>query len=107
MGIQDHFNRFADTTEKGVSHASFFVGCVIVVAVWALSGPVFGFNETWQLIINTGTTIVTFLLVALLQNTQARFEDSVNARLTAILEHLNIQDPCNDEGQKPDESADH
>lgn len=101
MGAQRRFNQFADKTEKGVSHASFFCACVVVVVIWAFSGPVFHFNETWQLIINTGTTIVTFLLVALLQNTQARFENAVNARLNAILEHLGIDDPCNDEGQSP------
>lgn len=102
MSAQERFDRFADTTEKGVSHAAFFAGCVLVVLVWAGTGPIFKFNETWQLIINTGTTIVTFLLVALLQNTQARFEDAVNARLCAILAHLEAEDPVKDRGQVVD-----
>jgi low affinity Fe/Cu permease len=95
------FDRFADRVEKLVAHAGFFSFCVIVVVVWF---PTLFFLDvnTSQLIVNTLTTIVTFLLVALLQNTQERFERAQNTRWCALFEHLEISDPVDDEGQKGD-----
>ena len=58
---------------------------VLIVALWALSGPVFGFSDTWQLIINTGTTIVTFLMVFLIQNTQNRDGAAIQAKLDELI----------------------
>lgn len=104
MNNREHrsfFDRAADRAERVVGHAAFFGACVLVVALWLPSYFVVGTLDTWQLIINTLTTIVTFLLVALLQNTQERFERSVNARLQAILDHLDDGDPVKDEGQRP------
>jgi low affinity Fe/Cu permease len=95
------FDKFADKIEKVVGHAGFFTVCVLLVVVWLPSYFVVGSMDTWQLIINTLTTIITFLLVALLQNTQERFERSVNARLQAILEKMGAEDPVKDEGQTP------
>jgi low affinity Fe/Cu permease len=86
------FDRFADWTEGQVARAGFFALCLLSVCSWAVTGPLFGFGSTWQLVVNTGTTIVTFLLVALLQNTQKRFEDAVNLKLDAILEALGRDD---------------
>lgn len=81
------FDRFATATAAWVSKARFFVGCVLIVVIWA---PTFVLLDldTWQLIINTLTTIITFLLVALLQNTQTRADDAVQQKLNAIADAL-------------------
>lgn len=71
-----------------MSRAGFFCFCVLVIIIWAPSFFVFKNIDTWQLIINTLTTIITFLLVALLQNTQQRFEDATNEKLNAIAKSL-------------------
>lgn len=95
------FDRFADKIATFTGHAWFFFGCLIMVIVWAPSYFLVKSMDTWQLIINTLTTIVTFLLVALLQNTQERFEKAVNARLQEIIDKLDgASDPVDDEGQK-------
>lgn len=89
--VQDQrgpFDTFADKASVYTAKSFFFVGCVLVVLVWAATGPIFKFNETWQLIINTGTTIVTFLLVALFQNAQQRFENTMNKKTNAIADAL-------------------
>lgn len=78
------FDRFADKGSKAVARAPFFAGCVLLVVVWAPSILLIRNIDTWQLVINTVTTIVTFLLVALLQNTQARNERAVNHKLDAM-----------------------
>lgn len=96
--IGQWFNSFADWWADFVASAFFFGFCVLLVLVWAPSLPLFGSVDTWQLIINTATTIITFLLVALLHNTQHRFENAVNARLQAIIDKLGIEDPVDDEG---------
>jgi low affinity Fe/Cu permease len=82
------FDRFADGVGRMTSRAAFFVFCLLLVLVWAPSYFVFGSVDTWQLIINTITTIVTFLLVALLQNTQKRSDDAVQQKLNAIAQAL-------------------
>lgn len=82
------FDRFASSASTHVSRAWFFALCVLLVVVWAPSLPLFGSVDTWQLVINTLTTIVTFLLVALLQNSQERFELTVNRKLDALLRAL-------------------
>ncbi|WP_217569419.1 low affinity iron permease family protein [Mesorhizobium sp. GbtcB19] len=62
-----------------------FATCVLIVVVWAASGPIFGFSDTWQLVINTGTTIVTFLMVFLIQNTQNRDGAAIQAKLDELI----------------------
>lgn len=62
-----------------------FVACVAVVVAWAVSGPFFGFSDTWQLVINTGTTIITFLMVFLIQNTQNRDGAAIQAKLDELI----------------------
>ena len=62
-----------------------FILAVGVVALWALSGPLFGFSDTWQLVINTGTTIVTFLMVFLIQNTQNRDTEAIQLKLDELI----------------------
>jgi hypothetical protein len=82
------FDRFASTAASFVSRAWFFALCVLLILVWAPSYFAFGNVDTWQLVINTATTIVTFLLVALLQNTQSRANDAVQHKLNAIADGL-------------------
>ncbi len=82
------FDRFATRASAFVSRAWFFVLCLLLVLLWAPSILLFGNVDTWQLIINTVTTIVTFLLVALLQNTQKRADDAVQHKLNAIADAL-------------------
>ncbi|WP_278261927.1 low affinity iron permease family protein [Nocardia sp. AG03] len=82
------FDRFASVASTFASKAWFFAACLALVLVWAPSVFVFPSVDTWQLVINTATTIVTFLLVALLQNTQARSDDAIQQKLNAIAEGL-------------------
>lgn len=85
---QGFFDRFATRASTFVSRGPFFAGCVLMVLVWAPSYFLFGTVDTWQLVINTATTIVTFLMVAVLQNSQARFENATNKKLNAIADAL-------------------
>jgi low affinity Fe/Cu permease len=62
-----------------------FLAAVVIVVAWALTGPFFGFSDTWQLVVNTGTTIVTFLLVFLIQNTQNRDAKAIHLKLDELL----------------------
>lgn len=62
-----------------------FAACCLIVVVWAASGPLFGFSDTWQLVINTGTTIITFLMVFLIQNTQNRDGAAIQAKLDELI----------------------
>lgn len=78
------FDRFADTVARLTAKAWFFAACVGLVVLWAPSIFVVGTVDTWQLIINTATTIVTFLLVGLMQNTQDRANRAVQQKLNAI-----------------------
>jgi low affinity Fe/Cu permease len=78
------FDRFAERASHVVSRAWFFSACVVLVLVWVPSYFLFGTVDTWQLVINTATTIVTFLLVALLQNAQRRGDQATQHKLNAI-----------------------
>ncbi|MGA9949670.1 MAG: low affinity iron permease family protein [Xanthobacteraceae bacterium] len=82
-------DRTFTTASNAVAHAAgaptTFLICCIVVIVWAVSGPFFGFSDTWQLVINTGTTIVTFLMVFLIQNTQNRDGAAIQAKLDELI----------------------
>lgn len=79
------FNHLAKTTSKLAGRPWTFIACLAVVAVWAATGPLFRFNETWQLVINTGTTIVTFLMVFLIQNTQNRDAAAMHAKIDELI----------------------
>ena len=79
------FTRIANTVAYVSGTPLTFIVCALVVVVWAVSGPVFGFSDTWQLIINTGTTIITFLMVFLIQNTQNRDGAAVQAKLDELI----------------------
>lgn len=86
------FIRFATATAKLAGKPLTFGVCLMLVLVWAASGPVFGFTETWQLVINTGTTIVTFLMVFLIQNTQNRDGAAMQAKLDELLHAVRTAD---------------
>jgi low affinity Fe/Cu permease len=68
-----------------------FILCCLIVVLWAVSGPVFGFSDTWQLVINTGTTIITFLMVFLIKNTQNRDGAAVQAKLDELIRASDAQ----------------
>ena len=93
MGALDHrndpmdhfFTLFASRVSAIAGQPLAFVGALMVVVVWGLTGPVFGFSDTWQLVINTGTTIVTFLMVFLIQNSQNRDAAAMQAKLDELL----------------------
>ena len=79
------FTRFAKATARWSGHAGSFALAAFVILVWALTGPLFHFSDTWQLVINTGTTIVTFLMVFLIQNTQNRDSVAMQIKLDELL----------------------
>jgi len=82
------FSRFAKRTEKTVGHPLTFALMVLLIIVWGITGPIFGFSDTWQLVINTGTTIVTFLMVFLIQNTQNRDSEAVQIKLDELIRSI-------------------
>jgi low affinity Fe/Cu permease len=79
------FGKFAQATAHASGQPITFALAVLVLVVWAVSGPLFHFSDTWQLVINTGTTIVTFLMVFLIQNTQNRESVSVQLKLDELI----------------------
>src|SRR5207248_9469591 len=79
------FARFARWVERQVGRSSTFVLAIAVVLLWAVSGPLFGWSDTWQLVINTGTTIVTFLMVFVIQNTQSRDTQAMQLKLDELI----------------------
>jgi low affinity Fe/Cu permease len=85
MTVNRAFSDFANRTAKATGSPWAFVLCVVVVVLWAVTGPVFGFSDTWQLVINTGTTIITFLMVFLIQNTQNRDSMAIQAKLDELI----------------------
>ncbi|OLB94120.1 MAG: hypothetical protein AUH30_18520 [Candidatus Rokubacteria bacterium 13_1_40CM_68_15] len=83
--MREAFWRFARTTAYYLGTAWAFLAAVLTIVVWAALGPKYGFSDTWQLVINTGTTIVTFLMVFVIQNTQNRDSKAINLKLDELL----------------------
>lgn len=79
------YSRFAKTAAHFCGRPRVFVLAVAVIAVWIITGPMFGFSDTWQLVINTGTTIITFLMVFLIQNTQNRDTEAIQVKLDELI----------------------
>jgi low affinity Fe/Cu permease len=79
------FTRFAKKTARISGQPVAFATAIIALILWAVSGPLFGFSDTWQLIINTGTTIVTFLMVFLIQNTQNRDSEALHVKIDELI----------------------
>ncbi len=86
----DIFTRFTTSVSIGIGRPWVFVIALGILMLWGMSGPFLGFSDTWQLIINTGTTIITFLMVFIIQNTQNRDQLAANIKLVAIMKKLNI-----------------
>jgi len=83
--IQAGFGMFAQTISHITGRPATFLLALLVVAIWGVTGPLFGFSDTWQLVINTGTTIVTFLMVFLIQNTQNRDTLAIQLKLSELI----------------------
>ena len=86
------FSRFAKKTATMAGRPKTFGTAVLVVAVWALLGPMFHYSDTWQLVINTGTTIITFLMVFLIQNTQNRDSEAMQIKLDELIHAIKETD---------------
>jgi low affinity Fe/Cu permease len=86
--VNDAFRVFARRCSAVLGSPWAFAGAILIIVVWALTGPTFHFSDTWQLIINTGTTIVTFLMVFLIQNTQNRDAKAMHLKLDEIIRAL-------------------
>ena len=83
--MRDAFRIFARKSSSILGSAWAFIGAILIIVVWAATGPMFHFSDTWQLIINTGTTIVTFLMVFLIQNTQNRDAVAIQLKLDELI----------------------
>lgn len=93
-GMDETFRKIAHSISKIMGSPWAFLIAIMIVATWAATGWVFRFSNTWQLVINTGTTIVTFLMVFLIQNTQNRDSHAVNLKLDELIKAL---DPADNE----------
>jgi low affinity Fe/Cu permease len=83
--MQELFRRFSHAVSEATGTPWAFILAVSTIVIWAFTGPIFGFSDTWQLVINTGTTIVTFLMVFLIQNTQNRDAKAMHLKLDELL----------------------
>src|SRR6266478_5559422 len=88
MRLGDSFNRFAKATARACGHPYTFAAAVLLVVLWALTGPLFHYSDTWQLVINTATTVLTFLVVFLIQNTQNRDAKALHLKLDEVIRSI-------------------
>ena len=92
--MEKMFTRFANGVARAAGRPLSFVVCCFAIVLWGATGPLFGFSDTWQLVVNTSTTIVTFLMVFLIQNTQNRDGAAIQAKLDELLR--SVADARND-----------
>ena len=85
MSLSNIFNRVAKGAARFTGRPACFAIALAIVLTWIVTGPIFGFSDTWQLVINTGTTIVTFLMVFLIQNSQNRDTEAIQIKLDEII----------------------
>ncbi|HVF51557.1 MAG TPA: low affinity iron permease family protein [Pyrinomonadaceae bacterium] len=83
--MNEFFRKFAHQTSHLAGTAWAFILAVLLIVVWALTGPMFGYSDTWQLVINTSTTVITFLMVFLIQNTQNRDAKAIHLKLDELI----------------------
>jgi len=83
--MRELFRKFAQITSQAVGSSWSFILAVLIILVWAITGPMFHYSDTWQLVINTGTTIITFLMVFLIQNTQNRDAKAIHLKLDELI----------------------
>jgi low affinity Fe/Cu permease len=89
---EDFFTRFTTKASTLLGRPLLFISALIILLLWGISGPLLGFSDTWQLVINTSTTIITFLMVFIIQNTQNRDSLAINIKLDAIMKKHGISD---------------
>jgi low affinity Fe/Cu permease len=85
MGMNEFFRKFSNRTSALVGSPWAFILAVLIIVAWMVTGPLFHFSDTWQLVINTGTTIITFLMVFLIQNTQNRDAKAIHLKLDELI----------------------
>jgi len=85
MHARSWYSRFAKRASRFCGRPHVFAGAIAIIVLWGVSGPLFGFSDTWQLVINTATTIVTFLMVFLIQNTQNRDTEAIQVKLDELI----------------------
>jgi len=83
--MRELFRKFAQTTSQAVGSSWAFILAFLIIVVWAATGPLFRYSDTWQLVINTSTTIITFLMVFLIQNTQNRDAKAIHLKLDELI----------------------
>ncbi len=88
MKLNDAFRTFAQRISTLAGTPLAFIVAVVLILIWAATGPIFGFSDTWQLVINTGTTILTFLMVFLIQNTQNRDARAIHLKLDELIRSM-------------------
>ena len=104
--MRDLFNHIADRVTRAMGSPFALVTSAAVIVLWAVTGPIFGFSDTWQLAINTGTTIVTFLMVFVIQNSQNRDAKAVHAKLDELIRALDAaRNEFVDAEEEPEETA--
>jgi low affinity Fe/Cu permease len=86
--MNNQFRKFAIAASKFMGRSYAFVIALVIIIIWFMSGPIFDFSDTWQLVINTGTTIITFLMVFLIQNTQNRESKALHLKLDEIISSI-------------------
>ena len=102
--MNEFFRKFAHRASEIVGSPWSFIVAVGIILVWAITGPIFNFSDTWQLVINTGTTIVTFLMVFLIQNTQNRDAKALHLKLDELIRSIKeARDTLVDLEDLPDE----
>src|SRR5215207_5121922 len=87
-GLRGAFRHFASSTANAVGSPAVFLIALLLILAWAVTGPIFDFSDTWQLVINTGTTLVTFLMVFLIQNTQNRDARAIHLKLDELIRSI-------------------
>lgn len=104
----DWFGHFSNACSSLVGSRWAFIAALAVIVTWAVSGPIYHYSDTWQLVINTGTTIVTFIMVFLIQNTQNRDAKAINLKLNEIIRSIGkAQNDLIDIEKLSDEELDH
>jgi low affinity Fe/Cu permease len=83
--MRDAFRKFAGNVSRWAGSPGAFTLAILIIVIWGVTGPLFKFSDSWQLVINTGTTIVTFLMVFLIQNTQNRETRAINLKLDELI----------------------
>ena len=84
-GLRGFFNNFSKAVTKGTGSSLAFIIAIIIILIWGATGPLFGFSNTWQLVINTGTTVITFLMVFVIQQSQNRETTAIQLKLNELI----------------------